>query len=112
MVCLFEELQAGSRMRPALKQVILGHLKKNDDKDKFTRLLPPGTLVAHKDGAVNNARTDAGILYTPTGPVAVCVLTNENEDQRWRSDNAGNMLCARVAQAVYEHFTARKSPTK
>jgi hypothetical protein len=34
----------------------------------------------------------------------VCVLTSENEDQRWKPDNAGNVLCAKVAQAVYEHF--------
>jgi beta-lactamase class A len=108
MAGLFEELQIGERNRPVLKQCMLGHLKKNEDKDKFTRLLPPGTVVAHKDGAVNDARTDAGILYTPGGAVAVCVLTNGNEDQRWQSDNAGNVLCAKVAKEVYDHFRDRE----
>jgi beta-lactamase class A len=106
MAGLFEELAAGDRLRPPLKQAALGHLKKNQDKDKFTRLLPPGTVVAHKDGAVNDARTDAGVIYTPGGAVAVCVLTDGNEDQRWQSDNAGNLLCARVAKEVYDHFAA------
>jgi beta-lactamase class A len=109
MVGLMEELQVGERNRPALKQCMLAHLKKNEDKDKFTRLLPAGTVVAHKDGAVNDARTDAGLLYTPNGVVAVCVLTDGNADQRWQRDNAGNLLCARVAQAVYEHFCPRPS---
>jgi beta-lactamase class A len=104
MAALFEELQAGMRLRPALKQAVLGHLRRNEDKDKFSRLLPSGTIVAHKDGSVSDARTDAGIIYTPTGPVVVVVLTNGNADRRWVSDNAGNMLCARVAQAVYEHY--------
>jgi beta-lactamase class A len=104
MASLFEELLLGERNRSAPKQAMLGHLRHNEDKDKFGRLLPPGTRVAHKDGAVSNARTDAGIIQTPTGPVVVCVLTNENTDQRWASDNAGNLLCAKVAQAVYEHF--------
>jgi beta-lactamase class A len=80
-------------------------LKKCDDKDKFPRLLPDNAIVAHKTGSVNDARTDAGIIYTSGGPVAVCVLTSENEDQRWKPDNAGNVLCAKVAQAVYEHFS-------
>ena len=104
MVRLFEELQVGRRLRPPLKQVILTHLKKNEDKDKFKRLLPPGTVVVHKDGSVSDARTDAGLLYTPGGVIAVCVMTDGNKDRRWASDNAGNMLCARVAKEVYDYF--------
>jgi beta-lactamase class A len=107
MAGLFEEIAVGDRLRPALKHAVLGHLRKNQDKDKFISLLPPDTVVAHKDGAVNNARTDAGVIYTPGGVVAVCVLTNDNEDQRWRPDNAGNLLCARVAKEVYDHFAAQ-----
>ena len=106
MAKLMEDLQAGDRFRPALKQSVLGLLRQNEDKAKFTRLLPPGTTVAHKDGSVSDARTDAGIIHTPTGPVVVVVLTAKNEDRRWASDNAGDLLCARVALAVYEHFRA------
>jgi beta-lactamase class A len=104
MVGLLEELLVGERCPPASKQAMLTHLKKNEDKDKFKRLLPPGTPVAHKDGSVNESRTDAGIIWTPGGAVAVCVLTTGNEDQRWEADNAGNLLCARVAKEVYDHF--------
>lgn len=106
MVRLLEELQLGTRNRPAPKQAILGLLRRNKDKDKFTRLLPPGTVVGHKDGSTHDTRTDAGLIHTPGGVVAVCVLTTNNEDQRWDHDNAGNLLCARVARAVYDHFAA------
>jgi beta-lactamase class A len=106
MAKLMEELQTGERFRPALKQCMLGHLRKNEDAKKFPRLLPPGTAMAHKDGSVNDARTDAGIIHTPTGPVVVVVLTAENEDRRWTNENAGDLLCARVALAVFEHFRA------
>jgi beta-lactamase class A len=110
MVKLMEELQTGTRTRPPLKQAILRHLRTNEDKDKFTRLLPPGTKVVHKDGAVNDARTDAGLIETPTGMVAVCVLTDGNDDRRWVRDNAGNLLCARVAREVYDHFSTQVKP--
>ena len=60
--------------------------------------------VAHKTGSVSNARTDAGILYFEQGPVAVCVLTNDNDDKRWAADNAGNILCADIAKAVVRLF--------
>jgi beta-lactamase class A len=108
MASIFEEIQAGTRLRPGIKQCVLTHLRSNEDKDKFPRLLPPGTVVAHKDGSVSNARTDAGLLYTPNGLIAVCVLTDENRDQRWVSENAGNMLCAKVAKEVYDHFNPAK----
>jgi len=106
MAALFELLQTGTRARPAIKQSLLGHLKNNRDPDKFTRLLPPGTMVAHKDGSGGSIRTDAGIIETPAGLAVVCVLTTDNEDRRPVPDNAGNLLCARVARAVYDHFAA------
>jgi len=40
-------------------------------------------------------------------PVAVCVLTDENKDQSWTPDNAGNLLCAKVAKEVYDHFAGK-----
>jgi beta-lactamase class A len=111
MASLMEELQVGQRMRPALKQIMLGHMKKNNDADKFPRLLPRGTVIAHKDGAVSDARTDAGILYAPGGPIVVCVLTTGNADRRWVSENAGNLLCARVAREVYDYFANQDNVT-
>jgi beta-lactamase class A len=109
MVRLLEELQLGTRNRPAPKQAMLGLLRRNKDRDKFARLLPPGTVIRHKDGATRDTRTDAGLINTPGGVVAVCVLTTKNKDQRWDADNAGNQLCARVARAVYDHFAAPPS---
>ena len=113
MAGLLEQLQTSDRLRPFYKQAVLNHLSKNADKDKFKRLLPADVVVIHKDGSTSDTRTDAGLIHTPGGIVAVCVLTTKNKDRRWRSDNAGNLLCARVAKEVHDHFTAaKKSPTK
>jgi beta-lactamase class A len=111
MVGLLEQLQVSDRCRPFYKQAILNHLSKNADKDKFKRLLPADVNVIHKDGSTSDTRTDAGLIPTPAGIVAVCVLTTDNKDRRWQSDNAGNVLCARVAKEVYDYYTAIK-PSK
>jgi beta-lactamase class A len=108
MATLMEKIQAGHIVSPAARQVMLTHLRKCDDKDRFTRFLPPGTVVAHKTGSVNDARTEAGIIYLDSGPVVLCVLTAQNKDHTWRPDNAGNLLCARAAKEVYDYFTAKK----
>jgi beta-lactamase class A len=109
---LMEELQVGERNRPAIKQTLLGHLRHNKDRDKFPRLLPPDTVLMHKDGSTERVRTDAGLLHTPGGVVALCVLTADNEDRRFHPDNAGNLLCARVAREVYDHFSPPSQPPK
>jgi D-alanyl-D-alanine carboxypeptidase (penicillin-binding protein 5/6) len=67
-------------------------------------LLPEDVVVAHKSGSVPNARCDAGIIYSANGPIAICMLTNNNKDRRWREDNAAEMLNARIAKTVFEHF--------
>lgn len=110
MVRLLEMLYAEKLVSPAASQAMLEHLKKCDDKDKFPRFLPPGTVVAHKTGSINEARTDAGIIYSPSGPIALCVLTAKNEDKSWVADNAGNRLCATVAREVFSHFNSGSAP--
>jgi beta-lactamase class A len=107
MVGILEKLDAGKLVSPEACQEMLGHLKKCNDRDKFTRFLPEETVVAHKTGSVSDVRTDAGIIYLRGGPLALCVLTEKNEDKSWRPDNAGNVLCAKVAKEVFEFFTSK-----
>lgn len=110
MVRLSEALQKKELVGPEASAAMLKHMEACDDKDKFTRFLPPGTKVAFKTGSLDAAKTAAGIIQTPEGPVALCVLTDDNEDKRWVTDNAGNRLCADVARAVYDHFQAKGDP--
>lgn len=114
---LLELIHTGKAASADSCKAMLGHLEKNDDKELLVRHLPPGTKVAHKTGATNKVRTDAGIIFVPdpthtpkdkeakrTIPVAVCVLTNENEDQRWVLDNAAQVVIADIGKAVYDHY--------
>ena len=64
--------------------------------------------MAHKTGSVNASKTDAGIIYTKTGPVALCVMTDENQDKRWVRDNAAQVLIGKIAKEVYDHFGEKK----
>ena len=107
MVTLLEELNAGTHFPPAMKQAILGHLRHCDDRDMFPRFLPAGIIVAHKTGSTERVCNDAGIVFLPDCAVAICVLTADNEDTRGDADDAGTLLCAKVAKEVYEFFRAR-----
>jgi beta-lactamase class A len=111
MVRLLEKVYCNQAATPEYCQAMIGHLKKCEDKNMFPRLLPAGVVIAHKTGAVSNVRTDAGIIYVKSGAVALCVLTSENEDQRWTRDNAAEILIATIAREVHEHFSkSEKEP--
>lgn len=110
MVRLLELLQKHELVDPVACDAMLAHLAACEDREKFPADLPAGTKVAHKTGSVAAVRTDAGILETGSGAVALCVLTNQNKDQRWVPENAGNVLCANIARAVYDHFNTDDGP--
>lgn len=104
MVRLCEAIYRKQIVSPEACEAMLAHLRACEDKDKFPRFLPPETKVAFKTGSLSDTRTAAGIIECPGGPVALCVMTTDNEDKRWVTDNAGNRLCADIARAVYDHF--------
>jgi beta-lactamase class A len=104
MIRLCEAVHRKEILSPSACEEMLEHLRACDDRDKLPKLLPAGTKVAFKTGSLADTRTAAGIIECPGGPVAVCVLSYDNEDKRWVPENAGNVLCAAVARAVYDHF--------
>jgi hypothetical protein len=64
-------------------------------------------MVIVLPAGVSDARTDTGIIYFKGGPVAPCMLTNENVDRVWKQDNAVNRFCAEVAKAVYDYYAVK-----
>lgn len=104
MVSLLERLDRGEVIDREASQAMKALLLDNADRTMLVRDLPASVRVAHKSGAVANVRTDAGIIDAPTGSIAICVLTNENEDKSWADDNAAHLLIGRIARAAFDHF--------
>ena len=104
MVRLYELLYRRQLVSEAACGEMLEHLLCCEDRTKIAALLPRGTKVAHKSGAVGKIRCDAGLVFSPNGPMAMCVLTDGNQDRRWDDDNAAHRLCAEIARQAFEHF--------
>ncbi len=104
MVRLCEMLANGNAANPNNTQAMLEHLYACDDRLKARRFLPPGTKLAHKTGSVDRVRCDSGILTTGQGPVAYCILTENNVDQGWGDENKADLLCAEIVREVSKHY--------
>jgi len=103
MVTLLELLDQGKLAGEEGTEAMRRHLAACEDK-RLSRHYPPEIRVLQKTGSVNAVRTVAGILELPGGHVAVCVLTSENKDRRWVSENAGEVLAANISRILLEHF--------
>ena len=107
MIRLLEALKAGKLVSPEASKEMVAHMLTCDDNEKFPKFLPYGTKIAFKTGSVDASRTAAGIIETASGPVALCVLTTDNEDKSWIPDNAGNLVCAHTAKIVFDHYNIK-----
>ncbi len=110
MVKLLEMLSKKELVSEQASERMLEHLYACEDKQKFPRFLPD-VKIAHKTGSVNEVRTDAGLIDAPKGPIAICVLTNGNDDKSWGENNAAEVLCGRIAQIAYRRFNGEEEPS-
>lgn len=101
---LFALLHRGRAVSPAMDSLAIAMLRANQDASKLVRWLPGSIPVAHKSGDIERARSDCGILYTPAAPIALCVMTRENQDTRFAVDNPAHLLMGRIARAVFLHY--------
>lgn len=104
MMELLERLDRGLVVSSIACQRMIETLQACEDRTMLVRDLPPGTKVAHKSGAVANSRTDAGLMESPSGRIAICVLTTDNQDKSWDDDNAAHRLIGKIARAAYDYF--------
>ena len=101
LLCQLEQNRlASAPSTTAMKE----HLFACEDQSKLAAKLPSTMRFAHKTGAIANCRTDAGLLYTEQGPVAICWLTNQNKDQSWSDQNEAQQMAARIGQVIAERF--------
>lgn len=107
MAGLAEQVYNGKVVSKDASKKMMAHLFACADKSNVPRDLPRDAKVAHKTGAIEVVRTDGGIIETPHGPIAYCILTNNNKDQRWTNDNEGDVLCAHIGLATYNYFNSK-----
>ena len=80
MASLFEQLLAGTVLSQSTSAEMLDLLAEQQINDRLPADLPSGTKVAHKTGDLDSLLHDAGVIYAPSGPITVVVMTDEITD--------------------------------
>ncbi|MCA9127681.1 MAG: serine hydrolase [Planctomycetales bacterium] len=102
MVQLLTRLQNRQLVSEQASMEMREHLLACEARSMLPLQLPADCAIAHKSGAVNRSRTDAGIVSFSGGSVVLCVLTDNNADTSWSADNAAQVLGGTIAKKVYD----------
>lgn len=99
---LADLLMAVERRRvlsPAACEKTLAIMRKQQFQNRIPALLPPDTPVANKTGSITGICHDAGIIYSPAGPLVLVVLTRDIPQPA-----VAEGAIRHVARMVFEHW--------
>jgi beta-lactamase class A len=100
MVKLLEMLQQGKIVSADASKDVIGILKMQQFKTGIGRHVPEQVMVASKSGSLDALRSDVGIAYTKSGPIALAITVDGMPVTDYSPDNAGEKLIWDVANAV------------
>jgi beta-lactamase class A len=109
MAQLYALMAEGKAVSPAADSAMLEIMQHTTD-DVLMQRHVSGVRAAHKTGATNQVRTECTLWRLPDRVVA-CVLTRENEDQRWLTDNEAQVTMAKMGEAIVNTWRAQSENT-
>ena len=70
--------------------------------------IPPWVQAASKQGAVDRSRSEVVLVNAPSGDYVFCVITKNQVDERYTTDNEGWVLHRAVSALLWKHFEPRR----
>jgi len=102
MVKLLEMLHQGKIVSPEASKDILEIMKNQQVKDGIGRHELEGWTVASKSGSLDALRSDVGIVYTKSGPIAMAITVDGMPVTDYSPDNVGDILISKIAHVLVE----------
>jgi beta-lactamase class A len=76
--------------------------------------LPPEIKYATKNGAINKSRSEVVLVHAPHGDYVFCVITKNNKDESWQSQNEAFVLLRNISKLLWNYYEPKynwKTPT-
>ena len=104
MASLMMTIYQGRAVSPAASEQMFRVLSKPYWDGEAVSQIPPTVQVASKSGAVNASKSEVVLVNAPAGDYVFCVITKNQQDQRWENDNEGSLLIRSVSKLLWNHF--------
>ena len=113
MAQLFESIDRCDLGDAVLCKRMLQVLKDQQDNNEIPRYIQYSdtsekpSAIAHKTGALDDVRNDAGIVYTTAGPIVISAFTWDNKDHSWTADNEAMLTIAKMSKAIVDAWAPK-----
>ncbi|HEU4752509.1 MAG TPA: serine hydrolase [Armatimonadota bacterium] len=109
MVRLLERIRDGRAGSPATCDRMLRLLSHQYWDDLVLSQAPPTAHTAAKSGALDAMRADVALVQSPAGEYVLAVYTKDQKDQRWETDNEGNVAIRKLAALVWRRYDPERT---
>jgi beta-lactamase class A len=103
MVSLLEKLYRGELVNKAASEEMIEILKRQRDRNGIGRDMKDVT-IASKSGALEHLRSDVGIIYSKSGPIAMAITVDNIRDVDWTSDNPALLLLSGLSEVLVDEL--------
>jgi len=107
MVRLLELLNDGKIVGPDASKDVIEILKMQQDNSGIRRHTPDDMPVANKSGALDALRSDVGIVYTRSGPIALAITIDDMPGVDYSRDNPGERLIWQLTSTLLDGLATR-----
>jgi beta-lactamase class A len=104
MAELFAMIRAGKIVSPEASERMYRNLCRIYWDGEALSQIPPTVHAASKQGAVDQSKSETVVVNAPSGDYVFCVITNNQQDQRWGYTNEGSVLLREVSKTLWRYF--------
>jgi beta-lactamase class A len=104
MATLVTAIREGRAVSQAASEEMYRHLTRSYWTGEALSQLPPWVQVASKQGAVDRSRSEVALVNAPSGDYVFAVITKNQRDTTYASNNAGWVLLRRVSAHLWRTF--------
>lgn len=104
MATLMATISRGHAVSAAASEEMFRVLSKPYWDGEAVSQIPPTVHVASKSGAVNASKSEVVLVNAPGGDYVFCVITKNQQDQRWEHDNEGYVLIRNISRVLWDYF--------
>jgi beta-lactamase class A len=101
---LLEKMYRREIINSAASERMLRLLGRNFWDEEAISQFPPEIFLASKNGAVDESRSETILVMAPHGPFIFSVITKNQSDTSWQSNNEGWVLARKLANLLWNYY--------
>lgn len=109
MADLMVKIRDGKAVSPAASERMYRNLVRIYFDGHALSQIPPYVQAASKQGAVDKSRSEVVLVNAPHGDYVFCVITKNQEDTSWNSQNEGYRLITNLSALLWKYFEPKTS---